>query len=103
MDIECTDHGDGRVDVVLHGHLDISVVEDLRRALLVDVLGTRPRQVAVDLHDVGFLDSSALGVLVATRKRAGALGIELVLRSPSERVVHLLAATGLDRVFGREG
>lgn len=102
MDIECTDHGDGDVDVVLHGHLDISVVEDLRRALLVDVLGTRPRRLAIDLHDVGFIDSSVLGVLVATRKRAGALGIDLVLRSPSARVVHVLEATGLNRVFVRD-
>ena len=102
MEIECNDHGDGNVEIVLHGHLDISLVEDLRRALLVDVLGTRPRQLAIDLHDVGFIDSSVLGVLVATRKRAGALGIDLVLRSPSERVVHILEATGLDRVFVRE-
>ena len=99
MDIECNDHGDGTVDVVLHGHLDISVVEELRRALLVDVLGTRPRQLAIDLHDVGFIDSSVLGVLVATRKRATALDVDLVLRSPSDRVVHMLEATGLDRVF----
>jgi anti-sigma B factor antagonist len=103
VEIECNDLGDGTVDVVLHGHLDISVAEELRRALLVDVLGTRPQRVTVDLADVGFIDSSILGVLVATRKRAVALDVELVLREPSERVRHLLEATGLDRVFLAEG
>jgi anti-sigma B factor antagonist len=103
VDIECNDRGDGTVDVILHGHLDISVVDEIRRALLVDVLGTRPQRLSIDLSDVGFLDSSVLGVLVATRKRATALGIELVLHAPSERVEHILEATGLDRVFPRTG
>ena len=99
MQIECHDHGDGSVTVVLHGHLDISDVEEVRKALLVDVLGGRPRRLTIDLADVGFMDSSVLGVLVATRKRAIALGAELVLHAPSERVLHILEATGLDRVF----
>lgn len=102
MDIECNDHGDGTVDVVLHGHLDISAADQLRRALLVDVLGSRPTKLTVDLSDVGFIDSSVLGVLVATRKRSVALGVELLLHSPSERVQHILEATGLDRVFPQD-
>lgn len=103
MEIECNDHGDGTAEVVLRGHLDISVAEEVRRALLVDVLGTRPKRLEIDLAGVGFIDSSILGVLVATRKRAAALGVELVLRQPSERVRHLFEATGLDRVFLADG
>ena len=99
MEIECIDVGDGTVEVVVRGHLDISVVEELRRALLVDVLGTRPTRLEINLADVGFMDSSVLGVLVAARKRANAIGVDLVLHTPSDRVRHILEATGLDRVF----
>lgn len=102
MEIECRDNGDGTVDVVLHGHLDISVAEEIRRTLLVDVLGSRPRRLTIHLGDVGFLDSSILGVLVATRKRADAIGVDLAMVEPSERVQHLLETTGLDRVFLRD-
>jgi anti-anti-sigma factor len=99
VQIECHDRGDGDVEVVLSGHFDISGVDDLRKALLVEVLGTRPRAVVLDLSGVGFIDSSILGVLVAARKRAVALEIDLLLRAPSERVRHILEATGLARVF----
>ena len=55
--------------------------------------------VVVDLTDVTFIDSIALGVLVAAQRRLQAGGSRRTLRGASSRVETVLQTTGLNRLF----
>jgi anti-sigma B factor antagonist len=87
-------------DTVLEvrGEIDLSNASELRDALAQagDVGGGR---VVVDLSAVEFLDSTALGVLVAGAKRLREDGGDLVIRAPQPRIRRVFELTGLDRVF----
>lgn len=55
--------------------------------------------IILDLSEVTFLDSMALGVLVGAAKRARADGGELRLVVPGTSIRRILEVTLLDRVF----
>ena len=57
-------------------------------------------KLVVDLSEVGFVDSSGLGVLIAARKRANQSGGQVMLSSPSEMVSNTLRIVRLDKVLG---
>ena len=94
---ELTGDPEGGTVLRIHGELDISTADQLRRAA-GPYLGTGGRLV-LDLSRVTFCDSTGLAVLVGFHKRLAASGGGLELYAPLPRVQHLLAITGLNRVF----
>lgn len=70
-------------------------------ALRLDLASALERAswVAVDLSEVRFVDSSGLGVLVASRMLARELGGDLALVGPQPNVATVLDITGLAEVF----
>lgn len=87
------------VTVHLHGDADLAVVDALlatfARARSVDGV----RRIVVDLSDVGFMDSSGLGALVAGFRFAHQDGIAFDVADPTEPVRSLLAMTGVASLF----
>jgi anti-sigma B factor antagonist len=63
------------------------------------VLGDGASNAVVDLGGVGFIDSTALGVLLKALPRFSRRGGRLVLVSDDRRVLRTLEITGLDRKF----
>ena len=59
---------DGAVVVRLAGELDLYNAERLREAL-ADVAAEAPDRLVVELSDVTFVDSTALGVLIEAKQR----------------------------------
>jgi anti-sigma B factor antagonist len=84
--------------VEVTGEVDISTERHLREHL-ARVADTRPAVLIVDLGKVGFLDSTGLGMLIATFKRVQADGGRLCLAAPQTPVRKLLRMTALDRVI----
>lgn len=84
------------VEVV--GDLDLAAVPRVRETLH-DALSVRPGQLVVDLSRCGFVDASALAMLLDVHRRAWRAGGVLTLRGCSPRVLRLLSLTGLSRVF----
>lgn len=98
MELAVTKQGAQGVPVVaVSGEVDVSAAPALRDGL-TDLL-TEGGSVIVDLTEVGFLDSTGLGALVATRSAADERGASLLLVCTHERVLKLFAITGLDGVF----
>ncbi len=84
--------------VRVHGDLDLETGPPLRDHL-ASILA-RHRDVVVDLTGVSFCDSSGLGSLVATRRRAFLLGKRVVLLVEEHGRVHrLLKLSGLTDSF----
>ena len=84
--------------LAVDGELDAATAPQLRDRLraLTDERGTN---VVVDLQAVGFLDSSALSVLVSGRKAALANDGTLRLVCSNPNVLKVFQLTQLDEVF----
>jgi len=88
---------DGGVVVSLSGELDLYNAEEVRSALL-DACTQEPELLVVDLEEVRFIDSTALGVLIEARsKLADRNGFRLA--SPGLETRRALEVSGLDRHF----
>lgn len=103
MDTQWTDDVDADCWTVgVLGDLDLETGPQLREHLASALSRCGPRLV-IDLTKVDFCDSSGLGALVATRRRAQLLERRLVLRVEQEgRVDRLLAMSGLVEHFELE-
>ena len=81
--------------------LDLATASGLReRVREMDPNGSL--KVALDLTEVGFVDSSGLGAIVACLKHVREVGGDLVLVAPdASPVAKLLNLTGLEPSIGR--
>jgi anti-anti-sigma factor len=84
--------------VAVRGDLDIYTHEQLRQ-LFKDGDVLEGSHVVVDLSAVGFLDSSGVGSLVVANRAAAGEGTTLHLVAQEQRVLKLLALTGVDRTI----
>jgi anti-anti-sigma factor len=83
----------GAVVLRLGGELDLYNAEELRDAL-GGMVAEEPRYVVIDMTEVEFVDSTALGVLVEAHSR---LGGNLRLAAPQLETRRALQVSGLDR------
>jgi anti-sigma B factor antagonist len=98
VELSVSEHGDSAIPVVaVSGEVDVYAAPALREGLaeLLD----EGKSVIVDLTDVGFLDSTGLGALVAARTAAAEHGSSLPLVCTHQRILKLFTITGLDGVF----
>lgn len=80
--------------VQISGELDAYTSPRLR-ALANELLGEPFFKLVFDLSNTTFVDSTALGVLVAIARKAREHGSELVLDSPCAPVYRVLETTGV--------
>jgi len=95
--ISTTNQGDWVV-MAVSGEVDMATGPALRDNLL-SVLAAGTHRIVLDLSAITFMDSSGLGALLGSQRRARLLEGEIRLAAPSERVVEILRLTNLDRVF----
>jgi anti-sigma B factor antagonist len=95
-DVTCESHGDLQL-VRLSGEVDLSWSPQVRRAILDALEGDHA--VAVDLSDVGYIDSSGIAALVEGFQTARKNGRRFALVAVSEAVMAVLQLARLDRVF----
>jgi anti-sigma B factor antagonist len=92
------DEGAPRV-VQLSGELGLAEAARLRAQLLDVISETSERVVIVDLSDVAFLDSTAIGVIIGARKRLLTQGRQLWLAGPSDTAYRTLRTLSLDKLI----
>jgi anti-anti-sigma factor len=81
---------DGETVVEASGEIDLANRQEFK-----DVLDRCEGRVVVDLANVTFIDSSGIGVLVATRNRLIEQGGELRLRNPQDVPRRVLEVVGV--------
>jgi len=90
------DHGVGLVE--LAGEIDISTAPRFKEELEA-LIAEGHTDVVIDLSEVAFIDSTALGVLVGAVRRLHPHGGRMVVVAQSHPVMRPLTLTGLDRAF----
>jgi anti-sigma B factor antagonist len=88
--------GDARV-VKLAGELDLYNAGEVREALS-RAAADGPQRIVVDLSEVEFIDSTALGVLIEARTKLDNRRA-LMLAAPALETRRVLEISGLDRLF----
>jgi anti-sigma B factor antagonist len=88
----------GACVVKLAGELDLYNAPRVRDAL-VEACADSPERVVVDLTEVEFIDSTALGVLIEARGKL-ANNRAFLLAGPALETRRALEISGLDRHFG---
>jgi anti-sigma B factor antagonist len=95
--VKGVDRSDGAVVVHLTGELDLYNAHEVREAL-ISCAAEDPGRLVVNLGDVKFIDSTALGVLIEARSRL-ADRQSFLLAAPGPETRRALEISGLDRHF----
>jgi anti-sigma B factor antagonist len=99
VDLEVTTRQESGATVVTAvGEVDVWTAERLR-SVLHEAEAQVPQALVIDLTDVGFLDSTGIGVLVGALRRQREAGRALHLVISNAHVMKVLTITSLDRVF----
>ena len=100
MDLKLGHHATDGFEVIdVRGEIDIYTAPRLRE-LLIDLVSQGSYQLVVNLDEVGFLDSTGLGVLVGGLRRVRARDGSLDLVCTQQPILKILKITGLTEVFG---
>ena len=97
IDIASADNEGARV-ISVRGELDLYPAPDLRTRLLSAVEDGQD-EIVLDLRETTFMDSTALGVIIAALRALQERGGRLVLVNERRSIAKTLAITGLDRVL----
>ena len=87
-----------RTVVHVAGEIDVSSADRVREQVSVLVSQGRT-DLVVDLSDVGFMDSTGLGLLVGVLKRVRTAGGRLVLVVAPDKLRKVFELTGLTQLF----
>ncbi len=80
------------------GDVDFDVAPELKQRI-VGRVEAGDRRLIIDLSEVGFIDSTAIGVLVAALKRLRDAGGSLMVVCDNEDVRSIFATVGLESVI----
>ena len=97
MQIETKNTGSVLVVKPTEKRLDARAAVDFKEKM-VSYISDGHRQIALDLAEVDFIDSSGLGAIVSSLKKIGTQG-EMVICGVGETVMALFKLTRMDRVF----
>jgi anti-anti-sigma factor len=91
---------DGAAVLSVRGEVDHANSGELRRAIQSVLTDRRPHTIRVDLGLVTFIDSGAVGSLVAAHRMAQAEGVGLVVSNVSPFVGRQLMVAGVAGLLG---
>lgn len=84
--------------VDLQGEVDVYTAPQLKQQIIT-MLDSGIRHIIVNLAEVEYLDSTALGVLIGGLKRLREREGSLDLICPNPRIRRIFEITGLDKIF----
>ena len=82
----------------VEGEIDVYTSTQLKEQI-VDTISEGVRYVVMNLAKVEYLDSTGLGVLIGALKRLREKQGNLVIVSPSMRIMRIFEITGLYKIF----
>ncbi|MER7277754.1 STAS domain-containing protein [Dactylosporangium sp. NPDC000244] len=91
---------DGSTVLSVRGEIDHSNAATLRQEIVSAATDRRPSSLRLDLGLVTFLDSAAVGALVAAQREAGAEGVRVVVWRASPFVHRQLRIAGVHEMLG---
>ncbi|MFA6061836.1 MAG: STAS domain-containing protein [Gallionella sp.] len=98
MQINSSTAGD-KVTIKLAGRFDFNDHRSIKSAYEPALQQAEVKRLEIDLADIEYLDSSALGMLMLMRERVLAAGKTVVLSKPSKTVAQILDIANFSKLF----
>ncbi|PKQ36778.1 MAG: anti-sigma B factor antagonist [Actinobacteria bacterium HGW-Actinobacteria-1] len=99
MELDISTERDGSTcRIAVNGEVDV-YTSPLLKSYLVDAVDDGCIDLVVDLENVGFIDSSGLGVLVSGLRRVKEQSGSMRIICTKEGILKIFRITGLDKVF----
>ena len=89
----------GTLTICLNGEIDHYAAGKLREEIEKLIEKRKPGTLILDFHDVSFMDSSGVGMLIGRYKTMSAIGGKMVACCLSESVSRLYHMAGLHRII----
>ncbi|MBL8384931.1 MAG: STAS domain-containing protein [Burkholderiales bacterium] len=90
---------DGRASLTLKGRFDFTCHRGFKQAYEEAFSGNEVTEVVVDLREVDYLDSSALGMLLLLRDKGKSMGKQVSLANCAGTVRDVLRVANFDKLF----
>ncbi len=91
---------DGNVGaLILSGRFDFNSHRAFKDSYSGFLSDAELKTLEIDLANVSYIDSSALGMLLMLRERSDSVGKKVVLRNPNEVVVQILDIANFNKLF----
>lgn len=99
MELDISTERDGSTcRIAVNGEVDV-YTSPLLKTRLVDAVDDGCIDLVIDLENVGFIDSSGLGVLVSGLRRVKEQSGSMRIICTKEGILKIFRITGLDKVF----
>lgn len=86
------------VTAYLSGEIDHHTAKKIRDEIDTAVEENRPEILVLDFGEVGFMDSSGIGLVMGRFKTMQAVGGKIVVQNPSLHIKKVMRLAGLDRI-----
>lgn len=100
--LEMSEEGD-ELCVCLSGEIDHHSAVWVRAEIDERISLCRPKRTVLELSGIDFMDSSGLGLIMGRYAKMKAMGGELIIRRPGERMLKIMRLAGLERIVTVEG
>lgn len=91
--------GDQKAKLTINGRFDFSIHRNFRANYEEILANHAVNEIAVDLGNVDYVDSSALGMLLLLREKSMAQNIQMRLINPKAAVRQVLEIANFEKLF----
>ena len=89
---------DNKVIALLSGEIDHHNAKSLRQDIDFSLRENQPEELIMDFSEVGFMDSSGIGLVMGRYKLMQEIGGNLVDRNPPPHIKKVMRLSGIDRL-----
>lgn len=89
----------GRLTVYLSGELDHHEAGGVIRTIDELIEDNMPRECAIDLSDLRFMDSSGIAVIISAGRKMRTLGGRVIVENPQDQARKVLETSGIERLI----
>ena len=93
-------YNDGRrITASISGDIDHHSARELRISIDDVISSSRPELLIIDMKNVGFMDSSGVGLILGRLKAVKAVGGELIVKNARKEIADVISFSGLSFVI----
>ena len=96
-------YGEDRLTAVLKGDIDHHSAAEMRVMIDGELERTMPKLLLLDFAEVGFMDSSGIGLVMGRYRNISKTGGELRIRGASPQIYKVMKLAGIERLAKLEG
>ncbi len=89
---------DNKIIALLSGEIDHHNAKTLRQDIDFALRENQPEELILDFSDVGFMDSSGIGLVMGRYKLMQEIGGSLIVRNPPAHIKKVMRLSGIDRL-----